>query len=81
MDKLDARISDEDAKFQIMTECSCRCHEEHLEELRQEYDKFSDIDRLLEAMHGKVFLIKPVRVDITRSVLPGDDVCKFAVHL
>jgi len=149
MDKLDAQISDEEAKFQIMTECSCRCYEEHLEELRQEYNKSSDIDRLLDIMHGKIFLVKPVRegnivyitkaprfpeqyrkattpaemkyyfchcdyaraasdnisptycycgagwckriwesvlgrtvrVDITKSVLQGDEVCKFAVHL
>jgi hypothetical protein len=149
MDKLDARVSDEEAKFEIMTECSCRCYEPHLDELKNLYHITDDIDRLLEAMHGKVFLLppvrqgnmvyitkaphfpeqyqqattaeerkyyfchcdyaraaseeisptycycgagwcrriweavlgRPVRVDITKSVLQGDDVCQFAVHL
>lgn len=149
MDKLDARVADEEMKIKIMTECSCQCYEEHIEEFKKEYRKSRDIDRLLEIMHGKVFLVKPVRdgdivyvtkaprfpeeyrkaktieekryffchcdhvraamgrisptyclcgagwckriwegvlersikVDILKSVLQGDDVCRFAVHL
>jgi hypothetical protein len=149
MDRLDARVADEDIKIKIMTECSCQCYQEHIEEFKKEYRKHRDIDNLLEIMHGKVFLIKPVKdgdivyvtkaprfpeeyrkaktfeekkyffchcdharaakgrisptyclcgagwckkiwegalerpikVDILRSVLRGDDICRFAVHL
>lgn len=149
MDKLDARVADEETKIKIMTECSCQCYDEHIEEFKKEYRKHGDIDRLLEIMHGKVFLVKPVRdgdivyvtkaprfpeehrnaktarektyffchcnhakaakgrisptyclcgagwckkiwegalerpvkVDILKSVLQGDHVCQFAVHL
>lgn len=61
MDKLDERVPDEETKIKILTECSCQCYEEHLELFKAEYKKSKDIDRLLEVMHGKVFLVKPVR--------------------
>ena len=61
MDKIDQRINDHDTKVEIMTECSCRCYEEFLEEFKSEYQQNRDIDKLIEVMHGKVFLNKPVR--------------------
>jgi hypothetical protein len=149
IDRLDSRVHDDEAKISIMTDCACQCYAEHLEQLRDEYRKSRDVDRLLDAMHGKVFLLRPtregdivyvtkvprfpeehrraetaeakkyyfchcdharavhgeisltycycgagwckriwegvlerpVRVDIVESVLQGDDVCRFAVHL
>jgi len=149
MEKLDRCVTDEAVKTRIMADCSCRCYDEHIEEFRLEYAKNRDIDRLLDLMHGKVFMVKPerkdnivyitkaphspeeyrkaktprkkryyfchcdyvrkvtgkisptycycgagwckniwekvldrpVRVDIVKSVLQGDEVCRFAVHL
>lgn len=149
MDKLDARVPDQEMKIKIMTECSCECFVEHIAEFKEEWNEHRDIDRLLALMHGKVFLVKPERkgnivyitkaprfpeeykkaktpaekqyyfchcdyvralagpisptyclcgagwckkiweavferpvtVDVVQSVLQGDEVCKFAVHL
>jgi len=149
MDKIDEQITDDETKIQIMTECSCRCYEDFIHEFKEEYEKNNDLDRLLDLMHGNVFLVKPVRdgntvyitkaprfpeqhskartpeekryyfchcdyvraltgeisstycycgagwcqqiwesvldkpvrVEITKSVLQGDEVCQFAVHL
>jgi hypothetical protein len=149
MERIDARIPDEDTKMLIMRECSCRCYEDDLEELKNVYRTTNDFDSLIDAMYGKVFLNKPeregdtvyitkaprfpeehqkaatpqkkqyyfchcdyaravtgnisltycycgagwcrniweailerpVRVEIVKSVLQGDDVCRFAVHL
>ena len=147
--RLDERVHDEETKIKIMTECSCECYTEHIEEFRREYRKSGDIDKLLDIMYGKVFLVrpvregnivhitkaprfpeehrnaktpeekryyfchcdhvraikgrisptycycgagwckkiweavleKPVRVDILKSVLQGDELCQFAVHI
>jgi hypothetical protein len=61
MDKFDGLIRDQDTKIKIMTDCSCECYEEHLDYLKDVYKKSGDIDELLDAMYGKVFLLKPVR--------------------
>jgi hypothetical protein len=149
IDDIDRQVPDEETRISIMTDCSCRCYEEHIEAFRDEYRRSKDIDRLLDLMYGKVFLLRPVRegntvyvtkaprfpeqhrkaktarekayffchcdyvravserisltycycgagwckriwegalgrtvrVDIDKSVLQGDDVCRFAVHI
>jgi hypothetical protein len=148
MDKLDALAPDLETRVMIMTECSCDCYTEHIAEFKKVWAAGRDIDQLLTAMHGKVFMVKPervgdivyitkaprfpeehrnattpeakryyfchcdyaraavdlsptyclcgagwckkiweavlerpVRVEIVKSVLQGDEVCRFAVHL
>ncbi|MEW6410944.1 MAG: DUF6144 family protein [Candidatus Zixiibacteriota bacterium] len=61
MEKLDYHIADNDKRIKIMTECSCRCYGEFIEEFKQEYQASRDIDRLIDLMYGKVFLNRPVR--------------------
>ncbi|MBU1319090.1 MAG: hypothetical protein KKG33_06085 [candidate division Zixibacteria bacterium] len=149
MVRLDRHIPSNDIKINIMTGCACECCVDHMDELKRTYRESGDIDKLLDVMHGRVFMVRPVRegnvvyitkaprfpkehaeaetpgkkryyfchcdharaasdgmsltycycgagwckkiwegilerpvrVDITKSVLQGDDVCQFAVHL
>ncbi|UCD63860.1 MAG: hypothetical protein JSW34_00080 [Candidatus Zixiibacteriota bacterium] len=59
--RIDNLITDQETRVKIMTDCSCRCYAEFIEEFRREYRRSQDIDKLLDAMHGKVFMVKPVR--------------------
>lgn len=61
MDKLDRATDQEQTKINILTPCSCSCFEEHIVHFRRVWTETGDIDRLLDAMHGRVFGVKPVR--------------------
>ncbi len=61
MEKFDKLIPDEKDRWKIMKECSCSCQDESMADYKAEYDKHKDIDKLIEYLHGKAFLIKPVR--------------------
>ena len=149
MEKLDSYVADEQTKIKIMTDCCCRCYDEHIMDLRRVWQETGDIDKLIDAMTGRVFLKRPeregniihvtkapgfpekhaaaktedekkyyfchcdyaraasagisktyclcgagwckriweeimerpIRVDVVKAVLQGDDVCRFAVYL
>ena len=145
---LDQKQIEKNELANIMAACSCGCYEEHLARIKKVYDQTGDIDQLIDAMQGSVFLNRPerqgdkvfitkaprfpekhaaaktsdekcrcfchcdnaraaknmpltyclcgagwckniwekvlnrpVRVEITHSVLRGDDYCRFAVDL
>jgi len=71
MRRLDKENIEPDKLAGILAECSCGCYEEHLIELKRVYRESRDIDRLIDAMHGRVFLNRPERqgnvVYITKS--------------
>jgi len=61
MDRLDSHVADEKTKIKIMTDCCCRCYEEHILELRRVWKGTGDVDALIDVMTGKVFLRRPER--------------------
>jgi len=61
MEKFDRLIPDEKDRWDIMKKCSCSCQDESMADYRAEYEKHKDIDKLIDYLHGKAFLNKPVR--------------------
>lgn len=61
MARLDQQISDQQIRSDVMTACACNCYAEHIEVFKEGYRENGDIDRLLDLMHGRVFLNRPVR--------------------
>lgn len=61
MGRLDSHVADEKTKIKIMTDCCCRCYEEHILELRRVWKGTGDVDALIDVMTGKVFLRRPER--------------------
>ena len=63
MERLDKKIPDESTKLNIMTACACTCYNEYIDIFKEDYKLNRDIDKLLELMHGTVFMVKPKRID------------------
>ncbi|MCP4633451.1 MAG: hypothetical protein GY855_11040 [candidate division Zixibacteria bacterium] len=61
MAKFDRLIPDDKDRRKIMKECSCSCQYDSMEDYKAEYDKHKDIDKLIDYLHGKAFLNKPIR--------------------
>jgi len=61
MEKFDRLIPDEKDRWNIMKQCSCSCQDDSMADYKTEYDKHKDIDKLIDYLHGKAFLIKPER--------------------
>jgi len=144
---LDQHPPHDDVEFNVMADCACECYIRHLDEFARVYDETGDIEKVLDEMHGRISMIRPildgnviyitkaarfdnkhattenadrsslckcdharasdvgespaycycgagwlqriwegilkrpVRVDITKSIFQGDDVCEFAVQL
>ncbi|UCG61379.1 MAG: hypothetical protein JSV52_13820 [Candidatus Zixiibacteriota bacterium] len=61
--KLDRHVPEQQDRIEIMTECSCRCWTDIIDELKAEYKRTGDIDELINIMHGRVFINRPQRQD------------------
>jgi len=61
MEKFDRLIPDEEDRWKIMKECSCSCQDDSMADYKTEYDKHKDIDKLIDYLHGKAFMVKPIR--------------------
>ncbi len=61
MKRLDNLVPDRDCRWQIVSECACRCQDEFFDEFRDEYRRHGDIDRLIDMLHGRAFLNRPER--------------------
>ena len=61
MEKFDRLIPDEKDRWKIMKQCSCSCQDDSMADYKTEYEKHKDIDKLIDYLHRKAFLVKPVR--------------------
>jgi len=61
MAKLDELVPDENTRYEIMAGCCCFCADEIIEQLRPEYRKSQDIDKLLVKMYKNPFYVRPIR--------------------
>ena len=59
--RIDQNVGDEAVKIELLTSCSCNCYTGHIESFRKIWKETGDIDQLLDAMHGTVFMVKPIR--------------------
>lgn len=62
MARLDREVPDEASRYEIMARCSCGCVDsDTIAKLRKLWQETEDIDRLLDAMYGNPFLVRPIR--------------------
>lgn len=59
--RIDQAVADDQVKIDLFTTCSCNCYTGHIDEFKKIWKETGDIDKLLEAMHGTVFMVKPMR--------------------
>jgi len=58
---LDEMNLDESVRWDIMSQCSCTCADDLIDEHRASYLKHKDIDRLLDEMFQRPFFVRPER--------------------
>jgi len=61
LQRMQEKILDSKIRQLIISESCCRFNDSYISQLRNEYQRLNDIDKLLEYLHGKTFLNKPER--------------------